>query len=145
MLPFTIENLSKVNRIVVREQREELPEEELSSAAEEEVSEVILMLAEATGSSPDEWQSMPIPPRPDLYVSLFAGRRQVALGAPKQKQAKNGEFTTDLSGLKLIRIFLEAISGKTFMSDIRDLSKDTYELKRSDIRVVPFKRGKKVG
>lgn len=144
MIPFTLENLRRVNRIVVREDREPVVVEAHDDPEEDELPFMRGLMLELASvlleHEPPEGVERPV-----LQVSLFIGKRQVVLGAPKQKNAKNGEFTTDLSGLRLVIMFLEAIGGMSFRQEPRDMKREIYEFRRSDLRVAQFPGKQAVG
>ena len=108
MLPFTLENLSKVNRVVARRGKE-------GYAVKEDHSLIHLSV---------------------MYLSLYIDSTQVALGAARQENANNGEFTTDRSGLRLTLKFLEQLSGMTFKVQPQGGQYEEYH--RNDLTVVPF-------
>lgn len=108
MLPFTLENLSKVNRVLARYKDQQY-------AVKDDGSTVHLF---------------------EIYLSFYIDSRQVAVGAPRQEHARNGEFTTDRSGLRLALKFLEQISGMNFKSQPCYGQGEEYH--RNDLTVVPF-------
>jgi hypothetical protein len=109
MLPFDINSLSRVNRIVAHHMETRAP------AIGEQIT------------------------RPPINISLYINNEQVMLGARAQSsRSKGGEFTTELSGLRLVLMFLEQITGMSFVS--QGMNTDTgFELyHRADVQAVPL-------